>query len=91
MTYNEALKLLNDSLSNVKSDVYLFIAPPKSEMDIYEFRITKSVEENKSLLEKYGFIDSNKLDVFATYIENDKIYYPNLAYYLLAVNNTQKK
>lgn len=91
MTYSEALKFLNDNLSNVKSDVYLFIAPSNSEMTIYEFRITKDVEENRSLLEKYGFIDSDKLDVFAAYLENGKIYYPDLAYYLLALNNIQKK
>ena len=90
MTYNEALKYLNDNLGNVKSDVYLFIAPPNSEMAIYEFRITKSVEENKSLLEKHGFIESDKLDVFATYIENGRIYYPDLAYHLLMVNNIRK-
>lgn len=87
MTYNEALKLLNDNLGSVKSDVYLFIAPSNSEIDIYEFRITKSVEENKSLLERRNLIESEKLDVFATYIENGRIYYPDLAYYLQTANN----
>ncbi len=90
MTYNEACKFLIDNVDNVKSNVYLFIAPPNSEMDIYEFRITKNVEENKFLLEKHGFIESDKLDVFATYIENGRIYYPDLAYHLLRINNIQK-
>jgi len=82
MTYNEAKNYLNDNKSKVPDNVTLFIAPKDKQAGETNLKSVTTEEENKLALEKFGFLDNNDLEVYATYQNGNQIVYPTLSDYL---------
>ena len=83
MTYIQAKKELDNNVNNVPDYVSLFIAP-KDKQSSGEENLKSYIGEikNKAALEKFGYIDNDDLDVYATYQDGNQIVYPTLSCYL---------
>ena len=78
MKYDEALKELNKHVGNMPKHVSLFISPEGSEKDLFS---RAEQDDNRKALEETGTINNDNLEVFATYEEGTRIYYPTLSYF----------
>ena len=85
MTYNEAIKYLNDNKSKVPDNISLFIAPKDKQAGETNLKSVTTQEDNKLALEKFGFLDNDDLEVYATFEADGRILYPTLSYYFQTI------
>jgi hypothetical protein len=91
MTYSEALKKLNSQINNMPKYVSLFIAPKGIQLDKSNLKSHIGEENNKFALEQLGFINNDDLEVYATYQDGDRIYYPVISDYLQMLSMSKNK
>lgn len=79
MIYDEAKEYLDSNVSKVPGYVSLFIAPKGKEASGEEnLKGYIGEQENKSALEKFGYLNNTDLQVYATYQNGNRIDYPTL-------------
>ena len=81
MTYTEAKNYLESKKNLFETNVSLFIAPKNQQVGEFNLKIY-SGEDNKLALEKFGLLNNDDLEVYATYREGNIIYYPTLDSFL---------
>lgn len=79
MTYSEALKELNNNIDKMPKHVSLFISPHGSEKELFS---RTEQDDNRMALEERGFINNDNLEVYVTYMDGPRVYYPTLLYFI---------
>lgn len=88
MDYNDAKRHLEIRIKLVPNGIRCFISPRNPDSIFAAIRSMSESKDNEQLLRDFNVINNDDLDVFVTFQEGPRIYYPQIDYFLATLEQS---